>query len=81
MKIEDLLMSTMMVATGLFDWLIYQNNKPPPGFHDSGPGWDTHRRFLEDTYGLRRKYKPGCVTLVFVILVVIGYLIGKAVYS
>lgn len=81
MKIEQLLMITLMAVVGFFDWLIYKDCRKPAGFRDEGLGWGTHRRWMENTYGLRRAYRPGCITIIFGILILIGYLVGRAVYS
>lgn len=80
MKIPECLMITMMAVVGFFDWLIYKTTDPPDAFRDDGLGWGLQRRWIEDTYGLRRAYRPGCITVIFVVLVLIGYFLGRADY-
>ena len=81
MKIRECLLITIMAVVAFYDWLIYKHTDPPPGFSDDGPDWSVHRRWMEATCGLRRAYRPGCITVLFGILILIGYLIGRMVYS
>jgi hypothetical protein len=69
----------LLTIVGAIEWIVYRDSPEPPGFSDNDAfGWPFHRSWMEETYNLRRRYKPGCIILIFAILIGLGFLIGRS---